>query len=153
MIKATRSLLFFTLSVALIAMTTYIAYRLQASTLEENAAYSFMDFLNDGKTTPSLQDLIIGLTFGTMFGAMDAIGTWVGMAETTHALPGFSPEMQASLAGLYSNVMSISVSTVVTLIVRMYLGSTNEQRPIWINVLGIFIGSTLGIIISSFFIS
>ena len=153
MIKATRSFLFFTVSLILIVGTTYIAYRLQASTLEATATYSFIDFLNDGKTTPSLQDLIIGLTFGTMFGAMDAIGTWVGMAETTHALPGVSPEMQASLAGLYSNVMSISVSTVVTLIVRMYIGSTNEQRPIWINVLGILVGSTLGIIISTLFIS
>tara|TARA_Y100000748_G_C15286982_1_gene406835 strand:+ start:156 stop:617 length:462 start_codon:yes stop_codon:yes gene_type:complete len=153
MIKAQRSLLFFSVSAVLIAVTTYIAYRLQASTLEGASTYSFMDFLNDGKTTPSMQDLIIGLTFGTMFGAMDAIGTWVGMAETTYALPGFSPEMQASLAGLYSNVMSISVSTVVTLIVRMHLGSTNEQRPIWINVLGIFIGSTLGIIIGAVFLA
>lgn len=141
---------FIILSVSLILASIYIAYHVQSRSMKR--PYTFFEFINDGKTLPSLKDIIVGLTFGTVFGALDAVGTWVGMNQTTRALPKYSPEIRASLAGLYSNVMSISLSTIISLVVKVLLGSTSTQEPIWVNVLGVLTGSIIGIYLGLYFL-
>ena len=147
--KLDRPLLFALASTASLAAALVLAYNIQISTVDEQTTYTFIDFLNDGKTIPSLQDILVGLTFGTVFGTMDTLGTWIGMKEASSILPTKSPELQAAVAGTYSNIMSLTIGTVVTLIARQLLGTSDEQKPIWVNVLGILIGSSLGIALGS----
>ena len=86
-VKQSTSLRFLYVSLAVLIGSLILAYQLQKSSLENGDTYSFIDFMNDGKTTPSLQDLIVGLVFGTVFGMMDTLGTWIGMKETAEIIP------------------------------------------------------------------
>ena len=151
--KPARSLLFALVSTAALASALILAYNIQVSTLGEDTTYTFTDFLNDGKTIPSTQDILVGLTFGIVFGSMDTLGTWIGMKETSGILPGVSSEFQAAVAGTYSNIMSLTIGTLITLIARQVLKTEDEQKPIWVNVLGILIGSCIGIATGATFLS
>jgi hypothetical protein len=151
-VKPNQSLIFLYVSVAVLTASLMLAYKLQGSSLEDGDSYSFIDFLNDGKATPSLQDVTVGLVFGVVFGIMDTLGTWVGMKETATVMPWGSQELRAAVAGSYSNIMSLTVGTLVTLVARAKLGTTNEQRPIWVNILGILIGSSIGIFVGQVFL-
>ena len=62
-------------------------------------------------------------------------------------------ELRAAVAGSYSNIMSLTAGTLVTLVARAKLGTSSEQRPIWVNIIGILIGSTIGIFIGHAFLS
>tara|TARA_Y100000389_G_scaffold60022_1_gene56138 strand:- start:28953 stop:29378 length:426 start_codon:yes stop_codon:yes gene_type:complete len=140
------------MSLAVFIASLILAYKLQKSSLEKGDSYSFIDFMNDGKTTPSLQDVTVGLVFGIVFGMMDTIGTWVGMKETSEVIPWGNQELRAAVAGSYSNVMSLTAGTLVTLVARAKMGTSSEQRPIWVNIIGILIGSSVGIFIGHVFL-
>ena len=144
----------FVMSSAIVLVTSlFLAFQLQRSTVSSEGGYTFYDFLNDGKSMPSMQDAIVGMVFGIVFGCMDTLGTWVGMQNITNAMPTGSPELRAAIAGMYSNIMGLTMGTLVTLMVRIRVGSTDQQKPIWLNVLGILLGSTLGVFIGKFFFS
>ena len=130
-----------------------VAYHLQRSTMSGEGTYTFLDFLNDGKTVPSLEDATVGLVFGVVFGAMDTMGTWLGMQNISEVIPKGSPELKAAISGVYSNIMGLTMGTVVTLIVRLKVGTRDEQKPIWLNILGLILGSTIGVFISQLFFS
>lgn len=151
-VKSNQSLIFLYVSGAVLIASLMLAYKLQGYSLEDGDSYSFIDFLNDGKASPSFQDVAVGLVFGIVFGILDTIGTWVGMKGTEAVMPWGSQELRAAVAGSYSNVMSLTIGTLVTLVARAKLGTTNEQRPIWVNILGILIGSSVGIFIGQVFL-
>ena len=139
-----KSILFLAVSAGFLAMSLVVSYYFQRKVKsKQGEKYTFMEFLNDGRTSPSAEDLLVGLLFGFTFALMDAIGTWVGMDNITSLVSG-SPEMKAVVAGAYSDVMGITLGTLVTVVVRDELGIKHVRRPIWLNIVGILLGSTVG---------
>jgi len=151
--RAPKGLVFIMVSAVVLIASLIVAYQLQRSTLSGEGTYTFTDFLNDGKTMPSIEDATVGLVFGIVFGMMDTLGTWFGMQNINEVLPRGSPELKAAISGVYSNIMGLTMGTVVTLIVRLKVGTSDEQKPIWLNIIGIVLGSPVGVFIGKTFLS
>ena len=145
-----RATTFIVGSIAFLIVSLIVAWKLHVPTLEEKQDYTFVEFLNDGKVPPSAEDILVGVIFGFVIGLFDALGIWIGMDNIGKIIPG-SAEMKAALSGAYGNIMGITIGTVVTTVVRTRLGTRSTRRPIWLNMIGILLGTTAGIGIASVF--
>ena len=90
------------------------------------------------------------MVFGFVIGLFDALGIWIGMENIGTMIPG-SVEMKAALSGAYSGVMGITIATVVTTVIRSHLGAGSGRQPIWLNLLGILLGTVVGVGIAHIF--
>ena len=139
-----RAITFFVGSAAFLLVSLIVAWKLHVPTLEEKQDYTFVEFLNDGKVPPSAEDILVGMVFGFVIGLFDSLGIWIGMENIGKMIPG-SVEMKAALSSAYSGIMGITIGTVVTTVVRTRLGTRSTRRPIWLNMIGILLGTTVGV--------
>lgn len=137
------------ISVIIVIGSLYIAYIFSKNDPDKKD-YTFIDFLNDGKTVPSVKDIIVGLAFGTALGFVDTLGIWIGVEEVGEYIIG-KPKIKAALGGVYSNILGLSIGTAASIIMNNMIKTKNQQRPIYLSVLGSIIGAIFGIIVGKTF--
>ena len=102
-----------------------------------------MEFINNGKL-PSLKNILIGLLFGVVFGFLDNFGLWIGINKLEKYLPG-GLLTKAALGNTYSDFLGATIGTSISIIAKDSVNYDNDNEPIWINSIGIFIGCILGL--------
>ena len=142
------TLLKFTITtITVIFVSLYTAYLIEKYNDNEYSKYSFRNFLDDGITPPSLNDVIIGMSFGITMGFVDTIAIWLGVDQLGKYIKG-SQNLKAAIGNMYSNLVAITVGSSVTIIMTTLIKTTNERSPVYLNALGSLIGATFGIAFS-----
>ena len=140
-----NSLVQFTLiSLVIVIGSLYIAYLFTINEPDKRD-YTFIDFLNDGKDVPTYKDFIVGLAFGTALGFVDTLGIWIGVEQVGEYIVG-KPRIKAALGGVYSNILGLSIGTAASVIMNNMIKTKNDQRPIYLSIIGSVIGAIFGII-------
>ena len=106
--------------------------------------YSFTEFLNNSRKTPSLKNISLGLIFGVIFGFMDNFGLWMGIEKLEKYLPG-GLLTKAALGNTYSDLLGAIIGTCISIIAKDTFDYDNDDTPIWLNTVGIVIGCFLGL--------
>lgn len=144
-----KSIRFVSVSLIIIIASLYLAYYI--SKINPNKRdYTFINFLNDGKTLPSYNNIIVGIAFGTALGFVDTLGIWVGVEEIGKYIVG-KPKMKAALGGVYSNILGISIGSAASVIMSNLVETKKEQDPIYLSIIGSIIGAIFGIIVGQTF--
>ena len=147
-----NSLVHFTLiSLVIVIGSLYIAYLFTINEPDKRD-YTFIDFLNDGKDVPTYKDFIVGLAFGTALGFVDTLGIWIGVEQVGEYIVG-KPRIKAALGGVYSNILGLSIGTAASVIMNNMIKTKNDQRPIYLSIIGSVIGAIFGIIAGRTFFS
>ena len=104
---------------------------------------SFIEFINNGKSV-SFKQVIIGMSFGMIFGFIDNFGLWYGMDYLDPYLPGGNLT-KAGYGNTYSDFIGSTMGTSISIILNTLYPV--EEAPIWVNSLGIILGCLLGLYI------
>ena len=125
----------------------FIAYWYKLYTLKKKGKHpiTIIEFLNTGKL-PSLRDLLVGLSFGIVFGFLDNFGLWMGMDSLGKYIPG-NALTKSAWGNTYSDFLGATTGTFIAIMAEDYFNYNDDNEPIWINTVGIFIGCILGMII------
>jgi len=145
-------------NIALFLMLMYLAYFTEKTYItktESEKKYGIVPeditlirYLNKG-SLPTIRIVSIGLIFGVIFGFMDNFGLWVGIDAFQQYIPG-GIKTKAAWGNTYSDMLGATIGTFIASTVMTITGFTDEEYdslPIYINTLGIFIGSLLGMIV------
>ena len=131
-----------------IGITLYIAFKVVNAKRLENGKdeYTFMQFINND-TQITLKQVLVGMSFGIIFGFIDNFGLWYGMDYLDPYLPGGN----LTKAG-YGNTFSDFIGSTMGTSVSIILGTLypTEEAPIWVNSLGIVVGCLLGLYIPKY---
>ena len=138
---------FVLINICIFAFFLLIAFKYKNFKLTENkkSKISFIEFLNNGKLPP-VKDLGVGLVFGIVFGLLDNIGLWMGIDTLNQYLPG-GILTKSALGNTYSDLVGSIVGTSISIIAKDAINFDNDDMPIWVNTIGIFIGCLLGLFI------
>lgn len=142
---------FVAINIILIVASVYIAYYYHNKTLirHQLRPISFGEYMNNTKHL-KFEDVMIGITFGVVFGFIDNAGLWIGLDTLSKYMPG-GLKMQSALGNTYSDFIGSILGTVVSLVAKDAFGDIEENAPIWSNTIGIFIGCLLGIVFGKLF--
>ena len=140
---------FILINIIIVISSLYIAY-LFSKTEPKKKDYNFINFLNDGKKLPTVRNIIVGLAFGTALGFVDTLGIWIGVEQLEDYIVG-KPKVKAAIGGVYSNILGLSIGTAVSFVINDIIKTDNDQRPIYLSILGSVFGAIFGIIIGRTF--
>ena len=104
---------------------------------------SFIEFINNGKTV-SFKQILVGMSFGAIFGFIDNFGLWYGMDYLDPYLPGGNLT-KAGYGNTYSDFIGSTMGTSISIVLNTLYPV--EEAPIWVNSLGIILGCLLGLYI------
>ena len=104
---------------------------------------TFMQFVNNN-TNVTLKQIIVGMSFGMIFGFIDNFGLWYGMDYLDPYLPGGNLT-KAGYGNTYSDFIGSTMGTSISIILNTLYPV--EEAPIWVNSLGIILGCLLGLYI------
>lgn len=141
---------FIIISIIVILLSLAIAYKVQAINPPYDG-FNFKTFINDGPNEITLNDIIVGLTFGTVLGFVDTIGIWIGVDQISRYISG-GEKLKSAVGGMYSNIMGISFGTAVSVIMGRVINTDNNQTPLYLTLVGSIIGSILGIAVGNTFL-
>lgn len=102
---------------------------------------TFMQFVNNN-TNVTLKQIIVGMSFGMIFGFIDNFGLWYGMDYLDPYLPGGNLT-KAGYGNTYSDFIGSTMGTSISIILNTLYPV--EEAPIWVNSLGIILGCLLGL--------
>ena len=107
---------------------------------------TFTQFLNNNSEV-TLKKVLVGMSFGMIFGFIDNFGLWYGMDYLDPYIPGGN----LTKAG-YGNTFSDFIGSTMGTSVSIILGTLypTEEAPIWVNSLGIIAGCLLGLYIPKY---
>tara|TARA_B100000674_G_C37778768_1_gene886196 strand:- start:306 stop:773 length:468 start_codon:yes stop_codon:yes gene_type:complete len=107
---------------------------------------TFMQFMNNNSEV-TLKKVLVGMSFGMIFGFIDNFGLWYGMDYLDPYIPGGN----LTKAG-YGNTFSDFIGSTMGTSISIILGTLypTEEAPIWVNSLGIIIGCLLGLYIPKY---
>ena len=107
---------------------------------------TFMQFLNNNSEV-TLKKVLVGMSFGMIFGFIDNFGLWYGMDYLDPYIPGGN----LTKAG-YGNTFSDFIGSTMGTSISIILGTLypTEEAPIWVNSLGIIVGCLLGLYIPKY---
>ena len=107
---------------------------------------TFIQFLNNNSEV-TLKKVLVGMSFGMIFGFIDNFGLWYGMDYLDPYIPGGN----LTKAG-YGNTFSDFIGSTMGTSISIILGTLypTEEAPIWVNSLGIIIGCLLGLYIPKY---
>ena len=129
----------------MIGISVYAAYNVVNSKRLERGEkeLTFTQFINnDSKVT--LKQVLIGMSFGMIFGFIDNFGLWYGMDYLDPYLPGGNLT-KAGYGNTYSDFIGSTMGTAISIILNTLYPV--EEAPIWVNSLGIILGCLLGLYI------
>ena len=136
---------FIILNILILICVIYLAYRSKKSKSE---SLTFTEFINNGEL-PDTKNLILGLSFGFLFGFIDNFSLWIGVDSIQRYIPG-NILTKSAWGNTYSSVFGSIVSTCLTIIFFTYFKTDEDEHkepPIWLTTLGIFLGCITGIFI------
>ena len=140
---------FILITFVVISLSLYIATLLRRH--NNLKSYSFKEFLNDGPKMPSLNDIIVGMSFGIAMGFVDTVAIWLGVDQLGKYIKGGS-NLKAAVGNMYSNMVAISVGSAVTIIMTSLIKLKSDQSPVYLNAIGSVCGALLGIFFSRSFL-
>ena len=132
-------------TVIMISLSIGVAFHVVNSKRVEKGdrELTFMEFVNnDSKVT--LKQIIVGMSFGMIFGFIDNFGLWYGMDYLDPYLPGGNLT-KAGYGNTYSDFIGSTMGTSISIILNTLYPV--DEAPIWVNSLGIILGCLLGLYI------
>lgn len=129
----------------MISLSIGISFRVVNNKKLENGEpkLTFIEFVNNG-TSVSMKQIIIGMSFGMIFGFIDNFGLWYGMDYLDPYLPGGNLT-KAGYGNTYSDFIGSTMGTSISIILNTLYPV--EDAPIWVNSFGIILGCLLGLYI------
>jgi hypothetical protein len=107
---------------------------------------TFLQFFNNNSEV-TLKKLLVGMSFGMIFGFIDNFGLWYGMDYLDPYIPGGNLT-KAGYGNTFSDFIGSTMGTSISIILgTMY---PTEESPIWVNSLGIVVGCLLGLYIPKY---
>ena len=104
----------------------------------------------------TFKNISIGLVFGIVFGILDNITLYTGIDGLEEFLKKYFNMDNLDIAGwanVYSNSISALFGTFFTIIFASQIKGINANDfPIWVNAIGIMIGSIIGVYLPKMFI-
>ena len=133
-------------NIIFICIITYLVYYFFAKDTD-----TFTQFLNNNKKKEiSFKKMVVGFTFGFIFGLIDNVGFGFGISNIEKSL-NCSNRMKGLIANTYSDVMGAIIGTLLSVIVdRIWKVDAEKEYgdlPIYINALSIGFGCVMGILI------
>ena len=101
----------------------------------------FIQFINNDKPV-TLKKILVGMSFGIIFGFIDNFGLWYGMDYLDPYLPGGSLT-KAGYGNTYSDFIGSTLGTSISIILNTLYPT--DEAPIWVSSMGIIIGCLLGL--------
>lgn len=92
--------------------------------------------------------LLIGMSFGIVFGFIDNAGLWFGINSLEKYIPGGILD-KAGWGNTYSDFLGATLGTSIAIILKTFIPISNV--PIWTDSIGVLIGCILGIYIPKYF--
>ena len=137
-----RLILFIMLNITLVGGFLAAAYRVDVAANRHGGGEqkSFMEWFNQGKLTPT--GVLQSLSFGVVFGFIDAFSVWHGMTQLERYLSG-GPLTRAGWGLLYGDLISATLGSAVGSMLR-HLPGGERKPPIWANAIGMVVGVLLG---------
>ena len=105
--------------------------------------YSLSQFLNKNQTL-DFKTVLVGMSFGIVFGFIDNAGLWFGLQSFQKYIPG-GLLTKSGWGNTYSDGLGASLGTSVAVILRTLYPI--KDSPIWVDTAGIIVGCILGIYI------
>jgi len=144
--KTNKIITFFVVNIIGFFTLLYVAFKFHNYTKVKNKKNAkpdtLMQYINRGDV-PSYKSLIIGLTFGLVFGFLDNIGLWMGIDTFYDYIPG-GTLTKGAWGNTYSDLLGATVGTFIADMAKDYYKYDDDDQPIWVNTLGIFMGCLIG---------
>ena len=105
--------------------------------------FTIKQFLNKNQKL-DVRKVLVGMSFGIVFGFIDNAGLWFGLHSFQKYIPG-GLLTKSGWGNTYSDGLGASLGTSVAVILRT-LYPVNDS-PIWVDTAGIIVGCILGIYI------
>lgn len=137
---------FIILNLILFFALLFWAYNIHLKALKKKnkPKVTVLEYLNgDTKKIPSFKTIALGLVFGIVFGFMDNFGLWMGI-DTLSKYIGGGPLSKAAWGNTYSDLIGSTAGTFISSIAADSLNYDDDDTPIWLNSVGIFLGCILG---------
>lgn len=140
-----KLLTFVVIILILIAITFYISYYLvnKKHQKEGNPKLSLVEFLNNNQTL-TIKKVLVGMSFGIVFGFIDNAGLWFGLDTFEKYIPG-GLLTKSAWGNTFSDGLGATLGTSIAVILRTIYPI--EDSPIWVDTVGIILGCILGIYI------
>jgi hypothetical protein len=105
--------------------------------------YTLVQFLNKNQKL-DFKTVLVGMSFGIVFGFIDNAGLWFGLQSFQKYIPG-GLLTKSGWGNTFSDGLGASLGTSVAIILRTLYPI--KESPIWVDTIGIIIGCILGIYI------
>ena len=131
--------------VILIFISTYLAYQSEKEK-EGKKDLTLMEFLSIDKM-PSLNNILVGMASGLVFGFIDNAGLYLGMDRLD---PFFSsdPLIRAGQGNTFSDLVGSFLGTFIGLYIKNKSGI--DDYPVWSESIGIVIGCLIGVYLPAY---
>lgn len=139
-------LYFIIINIIIIGGIIYAAFMYHNKTAIRNKQKkkTFTEFINNGQTL-TIKGVLIGLSFGVIFGFMDNFGLWLGIDRLEQYMPG-GVKTKAALGNTYSDLLGATMGTSISIMLNDYFGIVEDaDQPIWLNTIGIVLGCFVGL--------
>lgn len=130
---------FILMNVLVIFVLSVISYKVYDRTSKDKKTYK--EFIVGKKM--SAKGIMVGLSFGIVFGFLDNLGLLVGMDTLTKNFK-MDNTQKSAFGNTYSDFIGATVGTFISIILKQLLNYNGNDAPIWLDSLGIVIGCLLG---------
>lgn len=122
-------------------LSFYVTNRVRVKNGETK--YTLLQFLNKNQKL-DFKTVLVGMSFGIVFGFIDNAGLWFGLQSFQKYIPG-GLLTKSGWGNTYSDGLGASLGTSVAVILRTLYPI--KESPIWVDTAGIIVGCILGIYI------
>lgn len=130
---------FILMNVLVIFVLSVISYKVYERTSKDKKTYK--EFIVGKKM--SAKGIMVGLSFGIVFGFLDNLGLLVGMDTLTKNFK-MDNTQKSAFGNTYSDFIGATVGTFISIILKQILNYDGNDEPIWLDSFGIVIGCLLG---------
>tara|TARA_B110001469_G_scaffold123334_2_gene135200 strand:- start:2372 stop:2827 length:456 start_codon:yes stop_codon:yes gene_type:complete len=143
-----KILIFWTVTIIIILACICISFTLvnNKRKKEKKTPFSLIQFLNNDQPLTAT-NLLVGMSFGVVFGFIDNASLWIGLDTFKKHIPG-SILVKSGWANTYSSTLAATIGTTVFFTLKHVLNVSHS--PIWLNSFGILIGCILGLYVPKF---
>ena len=130
---------FILMNILVIFVLSVISYKVYERTSKDKKTYK--EFIVGKKM--SAKGIMVGLSFGIVFGFLDNLGLLVGMDTLTKNFK-MDNTQKSAFGNTYSDFIGATVGTFISIILKQLLNYDGNDAPIWLDSFGIVIGCLLG---------
>ena len=134
------------MNVLVIFVLSIISYKVYERTSKEKKTYK--EFIVGKKM--SFKGMMVGLSFGIVFGFLDNLGLIIGIDALTKNFK-MGNMAKSAFGNTYSDFIGATVGTFISIILKQLLDYNDDDEPIWLDSLGIVIGCLLGYYVPMYF--